>query len=271
MTSLTIATIQCNASTNIDENLKNVGEDIGKARSEGAEMVFLPENVAIMDYRKSSLHVKAREEEEHSALLFFQNLAREEKIWIQIGSLAVKQGDHFYNRSFMINDRGEICGRYDKIHLFDVDLDGGESYRESSLYNHGEKLSLVETPWGKIGLTICYDLRFPYLYRDLAKLGCVLLSIPAAFTYVTGKAHWHSLLRSRAIENGCYVVAAAQTGTHDDGRRTYGHSLIIDPWGKILSDMEEKKGFVIEKIDINYIYEVRKKIPSLANERMYEI
>jgi predicted amidohydrolase len=178
--------------------------------------------------------------------------------------------DRFANRGFLINPDGEITARYDKIHMFDVDLAHGESYRESNGFRPGDRATLAETPWGGYGMAVCYDVRFPHLFRDLARAGARILAIPAAFTRTTGQAHWHSLLQARAIENGCFVIAPAQCGDHEDGRKTFGHSLIIDPWGKILGDGGEKPGVIRATLDISRVDEVRAMIPSLNNDLPYE-
>jgi predicted amidohydrolase len=195
--------------------------------------------------------------------------AAEQGLWVHLGSLALKGAadGRLFNRGFLIDDKGAIRARYDKIHLFDVDLPTGESWRESSAYAPGEKPVLASTPFGEIGLTICYDMRFPDLYRALSNAGAKILAVPAAFTVPTGKAHWHVLLRARAIEAGAFVVAAAQSGAHEDGRATFGHSLIVDPWGEILLDMGEEIGVGIATIDMARLDDVRSRVPSLKNRR----
>lgn len=191
-------------------------------------------------------------------------------LWVHLGSLPLKEegGDGCWvNRSFMIDDKGGIRARYDKIHLFDVDLATGESWRESSVYRPGEEVVAVDTPWARIGLSVCYDMRFPDLYRALTNAGATMLLMPAAFTVPTGQAHWHVLLRARAIEAGCFVIAAAQTGRHEDGRETYGHSLVIDPWGEVLLDMGEAAGLSLAEIDLSRVEDVRGRVPAIANRR----
>ncbi len=270
-TSLTISCIQLNSVPHLTENLKTAEGLIRKAKEDGAEMVVLPENVGCMARERKVKLAQAYTETEHPAVTLFASLARELKIWIVSGSLSItKTADKMANRSLMFNPFGAIVGRYDKIHLYDATPKPGEIYRESGEIVPGNKAVLVETPWGKIGLTICYDVRFPHLYRDLAKAGAVMLTVPAAFTETSGKAHWHTLLRARAIETGCFVFAAAQTGTHDGGRRTYGHSLIISPWGEILADGGEEVGIITVTIDLKKVAEARKAIPALKHDRDYE-
>jgi len=188
------------------------------------------------------------------------------------GSLAIKvTNDRAANRAFLIDSKGDITARYDKIHMFDVDLAGGESYRESRTYRPGELAVLSDLPWGRLGLTICYDLRFPALYRALAEAGATMLTIPSAFTQQTGEAHWHVLIRARAIENGCFVLAAAQAGRHENGRETFGHSLIVDPWGRILAEGGTEPGVVMAEIDLAEVGKARARIPSLQHGRRFEL
>jgi predicted amidohydrolase len=190
-------------------------------------------------------------------------------LWVHLGSLALKGGaeDRLVNRGFVIDDQGDIRARYDKIHLFDVDLPTGESWRESAAYAPGDRSVLAGTPWGPLGLSICYDMRFPDLYRALSNAGATMLAVPAAFTVPTGKAHWHVLLRARAIEAGAWVIAAAQAGTHEDGRETYGHGLVVDPWGEVVLDMEDRIGVGFAEIDMDKLADVRARVPALAHRR----
>ena len=192
-------------------------------------------------------------------------MARKLGIYVHVGSLAIKiSPDRAANRGFLIDPKGEIAARYDKIHMFDVDLEGGESYRESRTYRPGEQAVLADLPWGRLGLTICYDLRFPALYRALAEAGATMLTIPSAFTQQTGEAHWHVLIRARAIENGCFVFAAAQGGKHENGRETFGHSLIVDPWGRILAEGGIEPGVVMAEIDLGEVAKARSRDPIAA-------
>ena len=199
-------------------------------------------------------------------------LARKHKIWLHIGSLAIKVSpDRAANRSFLIDPKGEIVARYDKIHMFDVDLADGESYRESRSYRAGDLAILADLPWGRLGLSVCYDLRFPALYRALAEAGASFLAIPSAFTRQTGEAHWNVLMRARAIENGCFVLAAAQGGTHENGRETYGHSIVVDPWGQVLAESEAEPGVLFADIDPAAVAAARARIPSLQHGRRFEV
>jgi predicted amidohydrolase len=199
-------------------------------------------------------------------------LARNYGIYLHVGSLALKVSpDKAVNRGFLIDPRGDIVARYDKIHMFDVDLEGGESYRESRNYRPGDLAVLADLPWGRLGLTICYDLRFPALYRALAEAGASFLSIPSAFTKSTGEAHWHVLIRARAVENGCFVLAAAQAGKHENGRETYGHSLAVNPWGRIIGDGGTAPGVTFADVDVSEIAAARARIPSLQHGRRFEV
>ena len=202
----------------------------------------------------------------------YRELASELKIYLHIGSLALRATpERAVNRSFLIAPTGDILASYDKIHMFDIELDGGESYRESANYQPGETAVISDLPWGRLGLTICYDVRFPALYRALAEAGAAFISVPSAFTVRTGQAHWHTLLRARAIENGCFVFAAAQAGKHESGRETYGHSLIVDPWGEILAEAGTETGVILAKIDPAKVSTVRKTIPSLQHGRRFTL
>ncbi len=242
-----------------------------QARAEGADMLFTPEMAGYLDRDRQRAASTLRGEADDPVLAAMREAAAREGLWIHIGSLPLRdarEDGRWANRSFMIDASGEIRARYDKIHLFDVDLASGESWRESSVYGPGEQPVAVDTPWGRIGLSICYDMRFPDLYRALTNAGATLLLMPAAFTVPTGQAHWHVLLRARAIEAGCFVIAAAQTGRHADGRETYGHSLVVDPWGDLLLDMGTPPGLALAEIDLGRIEAVRARVPALANRRV---
>jgi deaminated glutathione amidase len=222
---------------------------IEKARQAGADYVLTPEMTNILAAKREQLFAKIVAEEQDATLATLREIARKLAIYIHIGSLAIKASpEKAANRSFLIDRRGEIAARYDKIHMFDVDLAGGESYRESNTYRPGELAMVADLPWGRLGLTVCYDLRFPALYRALAEAGASFLAIPSAFTRQTGEAHWHVLQRARAIENSCFVFAAAQGGRHENGRETYGHSLIVDPWGRILAEGGTEPAVIIAQI-----------------------
>jgi deaminated glutathione amidase len=225
-----------------------------------------------MEIDRTRLFATIVPEEQDASLVTFRELARSLAIYVHVGSLAIKVSpDKAANRSFLIDPRGEIIARYDKIHMFDVDLKGGESYRESRNFRPGDLAVVVDLPWGRIGLTICYDLRFPALYRALAEAGASFLTIPSAFTRQTGEAHWHVLMRARAIENGCYVFAAAQGGKHENGRETYGHSVVIDPWGRVVAEGDTEPGVVFADIDPAEVVAARARIPSLEHGRRFEI
>lgn len=265
-----VACVQTNSGNEIAANVSEVSDLIRAARADGAELVLLPEVVSLMETRSKIMFERSHNEDTDPALKAFRALAEELGIWLHTGSLPIKLSDtKIANRSFVIDPAGRIAATYDKIHMFDVDLPGGESYRESKNYQPGETAVVADMPWGKLGLSICYDLRFAYLYRALAKAGATFLCVPSAFTRVTGRAHWHVLLRARAIETGCFVFAPAQTGTHANGRETYGHSLIVDPWGEILADAGEGVGYVTADIDPAAVDAARSKVPSLNHDRAF--
>ena len=253
----------------------NLDDAIGlirQAKENGADYVQTPEMTNIMDIKRERLFAAMVGEEDDKSLARLRELARELGIFIHIGSLGVKVSpERAANRSFLIDRQGEIAARYDKIHMFDVDLANGESYRESRNFRPGEHAVVADLPWGRIGLSICYDLRFPALYRALAEAGASFIAIPAAFTKQTGEAHWHILIRARAIENGCYVMAAAQGGMHENGRATFGHSLIVDPWGRIVAEGGTEPGVVMATIDPAEVANARGRVPSLQHGRRFEI
>ena len=252
---------------NVDAAVKLIGE----AKSGGADYVQTPEMTNIMEVSRERLFAAVVDEESDAGLAMFRELARALGIFVHAGSLAIRVSpDKAANRSFLINPRGEVVGRYDKIHMFDVDLANGESYRESRNYRAGEIAVVNDLPWGRLGLTVCYDLRFPALYRALAEAGASFLAIPSAFTQQTGEAHWHVLNRARAIENGAFVLAAAQGGRHENGRETFGHSLVVDPWGRILAEGGSEPGVILARIDAAEVSAARAKIPSLQHGRRFE-
>ncbi len=245
---------------------------IQEAKSAGASYVQTPEMTNIMEAKRDALLAAITPEEEDGSLAGFRTLARQHAVWLHIGSLAIAVSpERAANRSFLIDPKGEIAARYDKIHMFDVDLPDGESYRESRSYHAGELAVVADLPWGRLGLTICYDLRFPALYRALAEAGSVFLAVPSAFTQRTGEAHWHVLNRARAIENGSFVFAAAQGGRHENGRETYGHSIVIDPWGRIIAESGPEPGVLMAEIDLAAVAAARSRIPSLQHGRRFEI
>lgn len=253
------------------ENATAIEEMAARAKSEGADILLTPEMAGYLDRDRARAAATLRSEGDDPVLSSVRDAAARHGLWVHLGSIPLKDersDGRWSNRSFMIDGSGDIRARYDKIHLFDVDLATGESWRESSVYGPGEQVVAVDTPWARMGLSVCYDMRFPDLYRALTNAGATVLLAPAAFTVPTGKAHWHILLRARAIEAGCFVIAAAQTGRHADGRETYGHSLIVDPWGDIVLDMGEAKGLALAEIDLSRIEEVRGRVPAIANRRM---
>jgi deaminated glutathione amidase len=267
-----VALIQMRSGRSPAANLDAAAKLIGEAKAGGADYVQTPEMTNILEARRDALIAAVRPEHEDPSLAAFRDLARHHRLWLHLGSLALKVSpDRAVNRGFLINPGGEIAARYDKIHMFDVDLPNGESYRESRSYTPGEHAVTADLPWGRLGLTICYDLRFPGLYRALAEAGSMFLAIPSSFTKQTGEAHWHVLNRARAIENGCFVFAAAQGGSHENGRDTFGHSLIIDPWGRVLAEGDVDPAVVIAEIDPDAVTAARARIPSLQHGRRFEI
>jgi predicted amidohydrolase len=245
---------------------------IAQAKQSGADYVLTPEMTNIMEIQRERLFATIVEEERDASLAAFREQARTLGIYVHVGSLAIKvSADKAANRSFLIDPKGEVIARYDKIHMFDVDLSAGESYRESRNYRPGDLAIVADLPWGRLGLTVCYDLRFPALYRAIAEAGASFFSIPSAFTRQTGEAHWHVLVRARAIENGSFVFAAAQGGKHENGRETFGHSLFIDPWGRILAEGDAEPGMILAEIDPAQVAAARGCIPSLQHGRRFEI
>ena len=266
-----IALFQSCTGINPAANAEALVAAIAQAADGGAEMLFTPEMSGLLDRNSERASGRVRSEEEDEVLAACRSAAKQSGIWLHIGSLALRTGDgRLANRGFVIGPDGEIRSRYDKIHLFDVDLPTGESWRESAVYRPGEAAALVDgTPVGPLGLTICYDLRFPALFAALAEAGAQAIAVPAAFTVPTGRAHWEVLLRARAIEAGLFVIAAAQSGTHEDGRQTYGHSLVIDPWGEVLLDMGEGVGVGFAELDATRLRDVRQRLPALAHRRPF--
>ncbi len=250
-------------------NAATIVDAVASARSEGAAMLFTPEMSGLLDRKRSRAAEVIRTEGEDTVLAAVRDAAAREGLWVHLGSLAIARDDgRWVNRAFVIDDKGEIRARYDKLHMFDVDLATGESWRESNAYAAGDSVVTVETPLGRLGLAICYDIRFPALFEALGQARCDVIAIPAAFTVPTGKAHWHLMQRARAVEASAYVLCAAQVGRHEDGRETYGHSLAVDPWGEVLLDMGgEAPGLGYAEIDPARIAEIRAQLPSLANRR----
>jgi predicted amidohydrolase len=263
-----VACVQVSAQDDIAANMTAVARLVRRAADDGAELITTPENVAMMAFGSRIIRERARPEAEHPAVAGFRELAADVGRWVLAGSLGIAADDgRVHNRSFLFAPDGAVVARYDKIHMFDVNLANGESYRESKNFKPGADAVVAQTPWGAVGMTICYDVRFPYLYRSLAHAGARYLTVPAAFTRTTGRAHWHVLLRARAIETGCYVIAPAQCGTHPGDRETFGHSLIVDPWGNVLCDGGEEPGIVIADVDPAKVDEARSMVPSLAHDR----
>jgi predicted amidohydrolase len=267
------ACVQLRSSTDVEENIDTVERLVREAASGGAEYVQTPEMTNIVERRRSSLEEKIAPEESDVAATRFAALAAELGIVLHIGSLALRASDgKIANRALVFGREGEVLARYDKIHLFDVDLPNGESWRESAVYHPGNRAVVVNLPWLRLGVSICYDVRFPQLYRAQAHSGAAALTAPAAFTRQTGEAHWDVLQRARAIENGAFVISAAQAGKHADGRETYGHSIIVDPWGEVLAEAGgDGPEVVLAEIDPARSAEVRQRLPSLANERPFAL
>jgi len=271
-TTFRTACIQNTATRNIATNIVWVCERINEARAEGADFIALPETVGLIEPDNARIADSSYSEVEDAGLGAFRNAARTLEVTILVGSQLIKTADgRIVNRSFLLDTQGEIVARYDKLHLFDIELSGGEFYRESDVIEAGDKAVLATTPWGKLGMSVCYDLRFPALYRALAQNGAQFITIPSAFTQTTGKAHWHTLVRARAIENACYVIAPNQCGHHVDKRNSWGHSLIIDPWGEILADGGDEPGIIYADIDLSRVDKARERIPALKHDREFTV
>jgi predicted amidohydrolase len=268
-----VGLVQMRTGRDVGSNLADAARLIRQAAAQGAQYVQTPEITTIMELDRKRLVEALQPEEGNTAVSYFSDLAKELGIWLHIGSMAVLlDTGKMANRAFLFAPDGAKCARFDKIHMFDVELPGGETYRESKNYQAGGAAVLAPLPWGVLGLTICYDLRFPHLYRALAKAGADFLAIPSAFTQRTGAAHWHTLLRARAIESGCFVFAAAQAGKHECGRETYGHSLVVSPWGDIIAEaVGQDPGTILATIDPQAVLEARRAIPSLQHDRPFDV
>jgi predicted amidohydrolase len=267
-----VGLVQMRSGLDPQANLTALLSAIDEAKRGGADYVQTPEMTNILALKREHLFANIVPEEQDPTLAMLRELAQKLSIYIHIGSLAIKVSpEKAANRAFVIDRKGDIAARYDKIHMFDVDLAGGESYRESNNYRAGDLAVIADLPWGRLGVTVCYDLRFPALYRALAEAGASFLAIPSAFTKQTGEAHWHVLMRARAIENGCYVFAAAQGGRHENGRDTYGHSLVVDPWGEIVAEGGTEPGVIMAEIDPAAVAAARAKVPSLRHGRRFEL
>jgi predicted amidohydrolase len=269
MQKYTAGLVQMRSGRTPDQNIAVAEALIREAAAEGADYVLTPEMTNILDRNTNRLMGAAQIEQEDPALARFRDLADELRIWLHVGSLAVRGTMGVVNRGYLIAPDASVAARYDKIHMFDVDLPGGESWRESRLYSPGDQAVVADLPWTRLGLTICYDLRFPQLFRSLAHAGATVMAVPAAFTRQTGQAHWHVLLRARAIETGSFILAAAQGGRHEDGRETFGHSLVVDPWGRILAEAGEEPGIILAEIDPSASLAVRRQIPTLQHDRAF--
>jgi predicted amidohydrolase len=269
MTRIRAAVIQLNAKPVIEENLREAEALIRAAASAGAKLIATPENTCRMRAKVEDKLAASFAEKDHPAIPFFARLSKDLGVTLIVGSISsIREGEKLANRSYLFRKDGTVAATYDKMHMFDVDLPNGDKYRESDTNRAGDKVVMAEADGMKIGLSVCYDVRFPYLYRALAKQGAEILSIPAAFTVPTGQAHWEILLRARAIENGAFVLAAAQVGTHEGGRATYGHSMIIDPWGKIIAHIQkDSQGFACADLDLSEVAKTRAAIPALTHDR----
>ena len=267
-----VALVQMCSGRDVPRNVRDATALIREAASGGAKYVQTPEVTNVMELERPRLFAAAEPERGNAALQQFTDLARELGIWLHIGSLVIKASEtKLTNRSFLIAPSGEVAARYDKIHMFDVDLPNGETYRESANYEPGREAVVAALPWGTLGLSVCYDLRFPYLYRALAQAGATLLAVPAAFTRLTGEAHWVTLLRARAIEAQCFVLAAAQGGLHEHGRETFGHSLIVSPWGHVLAEGGVHPSVIFADLELGMIEDVRSRVPSLRPDKEFDV
>jgi len=271
MSQFRAACIQNTATRDVAANVDWVCLRIDEAVAAGADFIALPETVGLIEPVNAQIPAATFSEAEDIGLAAFRGKAREHGVTILVGSQLILEDGKIFNRSFLLDTSGEIRARYNKLHMFDIELKNGESYRESDAIAPGDKAVIVETVWGKLGLSVCYDLRFAALYRALAQAGAEFITIPAAFTQTTGQAHWHTLVRARAIETGAFIIAPNQCGHHCDKRYSYGHSLIIDPWGEILADGGSEPGVIYAEIDLDQVQNVRSRIPSLKNERPFTL
>lgn len=270
-TRFTAACIQMRSGRDVLKNRDAAVALVREAAEKGAHFAQTPEMTSLVCRERAEMFEKVGTQDQDPVLAALREVAREKGIMVQIGSIAVKEGDKVANRAFLIDANGEIVTSYDKIHLYDVDLPNGESWRESATYTGGSAAVLAETPWGYLGMTICYDVRFAALYKALAENGASFLSAPAAFTKQTGEAHWNILHRARAIETGSFMISAAQGGLHEDGRETFGHSIIVDPWGRVLAEAGTEPGVILAEVDPALVTEVRGRIPTLKNARTFTV
>ena len=264
-----VACIQLSSSENYNKNFKEILNYINIAIAEKSDFIITPETSSIITDNTKKLFKFSYEMKNDPLIKELKKIAKNKRKWIMIGSLPIKSGKKLRNRSILINSFGKIVKYYDKINMFDVKVSKKENHNESKIYKAGTKLVFANTPWGKLGVTICYDIRFPHLYRHLAQKGAIFFTVPAAFARSTGKSHWHTLIRARAIENSCYIFAAAQCGDHGEGWFTYGHSLIVDPWGKVLVDGGDKIGFIAVEIDVELVEQTRRRIPSIFSDQAF--
>lgn len=271
---LKIACVQLNSGADLLVNIEKLDGLVARAASLGAKFIATPENTFLMEEQGQGKNREIYTQDKHPAIKASADMAKKYGVWLLIGSVAVADNGlqmaddkRTYNRCLLFDPQGEIVAQYDKIHLFDVEVGDGQTYRESAKMIAGDKAVIADLPFARLGMTICYDLRFPHLYRSLAKAGANIITVPAAFTQVTGQAHWHVLLRARAIEAGCFIIAPAQTGAHAGGRKTYGYSLIINPWGEVIADAGVEEGVIVADIDLSEVEKVRTKLPSLAHDR----
>ncbi len=267
-----VGCVQMNSGPDIEENLLQAGKLIEQAAREECGFVLTPENTDFMRRDSRLMLDTALDDDNHPGIPFFSEIARKNKIWLLIGSMKIKVSEtHVVNRSFLFRPTGQLMASYDKIHLFDVSLQNGEKHKESDSVQPGTRAVIANTPWRNLGMTICYDVRFPALYREMAQKGAEMIAVPAAFTEFTGKAHWETLLRARAIETGSYILAPAQGGKHEGGRKTYGHSMIVDPWGRVMAIKEDDEpGIITWKLDFLNVTKSRFSLPSLTHDRKYD-
>lgn len=273
MESLTVGCVQMRSTTSVAENCENLESQVRAAAAKGAKYIQTPEMTGLLERRRAKQFAATSAQEEDVTFGLAQKLAKELGIWLHIGSTAIALGDEkLANRAAVFSPDGELLTTYDKLHMFDVDLDNGESWRESKVYAAGSTAKVVDLGGIRFGMSICYDVRFPDLYKAMALAGAQILTCPAAFTRQTGQAHWHTLLRSRAIENGSFVIAAAQGGLHEDGRETFGHSLVVNPWGKVIAELEhDEPGILVCELDLGEVEKARSKIPNLKNGQSFNI
>ncbi len=272
MSEIRVSCVQMRSGISVSDNVATASDLISRAAREGAQLIATPEMTSLMDRSPGSVFAKSGSEASDEALGSFRKLAEKLDVWLLVGSLPIRLEDQrCANRSFLIGPDGAVRARYDKIHMFDVELKDGQVHRESSSFAPGGEAVVADIPGGRIGLTVCYDVRFPHLHRDLAKAGAHIIAVPAAFTRITGEAHWHILLRARAIETGSFVIAPAQEGRHEDGRETFGHSLIIGPWGDVLAEAATGPGLIHARLDLEEVARVRRQIPALRHDRAYQL